>query len=314
MPAIPFTDSPFRLLGGDLELLVRHRFIASQTIGLPCQSTETTDEISLSKWSNIFSLSLQLVLFLSTLPLIGLLCMPVFSVITAVGLVGIYFAVNAWIVEMQQARYQSQEGNDFQDEIWLYVNGICCDQSWLGMNCEMLARIFGRRIIGVYNPTLGPVLDLVDCIYQRCFTQGMEDFRQLYKTTIRELLRPEISKVVLIAHSQGGIIASQVIDRLLVAEDEQTVRKLEVYTFGSAANHFSGNGRIRHIEHFANEGDFVAQTGVVAYKTLNGNRYDGTLYINNATGHLLNTHYLRSTFTDGNEAASSRLAGYIGGR
>ncbi|KAF8935961.1 hypothetical protein BGZ58_004697 [Dissophora ornata] len=109
----------------------------------------------------------------------------------------------------------------------------------------------------------------------------------------------------------GGIIASQVVDRLIATEDKQTVGKLEVYTFGSAANHFNGDESVRHIEHFANEGDFVAQTGVLAYKTLDGNRYDGILYTNNATGHLLNTHYLQSTFTNGNGAMRSRLAAYL---
>ncbi|KAG9062262.1 hypothetical protein KI688_006594 [Linnemannia hyalina] len=205
------------------------------------------NELYLWKWSNIFSLSRQLLLLLSTLPLIGLLCMPIinaFATVGLLGLVGFAVAANAWIVKKQ--------------------------------------------------PT------------------SMED-RQLYEITRNELLKPGITKVVLIAHSQGGIIASQVIDHLLATEDDTSLGKLEVYTFGSAANHFNGKEKLHHIEHFANKGDFVAQTGVLAYKPLDRNRYDGQLYTNNATGHLLNAHYLRSTFANGNEAVGSRLASYLGG-
>lgn len=80
-------------------------------------------------------------------------------------------------------------------------------------------------------------------------------------------------RIVIIAHSQGGIIASAWADMLLTDVPQELLARVEVYTFASAANHFSrpaaapdGRGQtFAHVEHFANEYDFVAQFGVLGY-------------------------------------------------
>lgn len=95
------------------------------------------------------------------------------------------------------------------------------------------------------------------------------------------------------------------------------IKKLEVYTFGNAANHFNnpsmvdstspdGDGAsaravakaIGHIEHYANIGDFVSQIGVLNYATNPGlqNRFMGRLFVSPHSGHLLNQHYLHNMF------------------
>lgn len=53
------------------------------------------------------------------------------------------------------------------------------------------------------------------------------------------LYKPEITKVVFILHSQGGIEGGMVIDWLLQELPQDLLAKLEVYTFGNAANHFN---------------------------------------------------------------------------
>ena len=101
------------------------------------------------------------------------------------------------------------------------------------------------------------------------------------------------------------------------------VGKLEIYTFGSAANHFSNPPRhavsgtspsangddstysptlasehhnaIRHIEHYASAGEFVARWGVLYFAPL-PNRYAGRVFVRPGAGHLLNQHYLSSMF------------------
>lgn len=106
-------------------------------------------------------------------------------------------------------------------------------------------------------------------------------------------------RIVLIGHSQGGILVSAWVDQLLADFDEDILSRVEVYTFASAANHFSrggryivengvvkdldppkcskgavdgenptvpANGPFRFVEHFANTGDFVAQLGVLSHK------------------------------------------------
>lgn len=53
------------------------------------------------------------------------------------------------------------------------------------------------------------------------------------------LLEEKNKKVVFILHSQGGIEGSAIIDWLLQELPQNMLSKLEVYTFGNAANHFN---------------------------------------------------------------------------
>ena len=127
------------------------------------------------------------------------------------------------------------------------------------------------------------------------------------------LLDDRHKKIIFVLHSQGGIEGSLVIDWLLAELPRDVLRKLEVYTFGNAANHFS-NPRsslrqerhakvIPHIEHYANTGDFVAQWGVSNFIRL-PNRYMGRLFERRATGHLLNQHYLDHMFPLNSESTA----------
>ncbi|MCJ1338058.1 hypothetical protein MMC09_003343 [Bachmanniomyces sp. S44760] len=117
------------------------------------------------------------------------------------------------------------------------------------------------------------------------------------------LADPTINKVVLIGHSQGGIIASLVLDQLFADLPSQTISKIvslvpnqsgsieaycirkEVYTFGNAASHFNNplvslqprdslsksvhllgtysERCIPHIEHYVNELDMIPRWGVL---------------------------------------------------
>ncbi|KAF9273349.1 hypothetical protein BGZ68_001592 [Mortierella alpina] len=107
-----------------------------------------------------------------------------------------------------------------------------------------------------------------------------------------------------------------VVDRLLATLGTGPLKRLEVYTFASAANHMNGGGILKHIEHFANEYDFVANIGVLACEpsTTPGSKYDGKVYIDpKATGHLLNMHYLGTTFASGRPATASHMRRYLDG-
>ena len=89
----------------------------------------------------------------------------------------------------------------------------------------------------------------------------------------------------------------------------ETLRKLEIYTFGNAARHFrnpylrddSDEPVIQHIEHYANKNDFVANIGVLQCTSPTA-RYaandllSGKVFQQNRSGHLLNIHYLDTMF------------------
>ena len=136
-----------------------------------------------------------------------------------------------------------------------------------------------------------------------------------------------VKKVVLIGHSQGGLITSLVLDDLFSELPTSCMTKLEIYTFGSAASHFSNpllsltlqaenpvsqpsplvvhfdlppppKRVIAHIEHYANEKDMVPRWGVLhCVQDILNNRYAGSVFVRmGASGHLFNQHYMDAMF------------------
>ncbi|GKT59614.1 hypothetical protein ColTof3_06953 [Colletotrichum tofieldiae] len=174
----------------------------------------------------------------------------------------------------------------------------------------------------------GIVFDIIQCLLERCFYFGTSNTRTCYSLIAAALSPTEGNdKIVLILHSQGGLQGSIILDWLLSNYPRDTLKKVEIYTFGNAANHFNNprliNGEdagiIGHIEHYGNSGDFVAQWGVNHFKALvakaalnrdleqkarsfnfgyilgrdkRQNNFSGLLFKNEVNGHLLNQHYL----------------------
>lgn len=153
------------------------------------------------------------------------------------------------------------------------------------------------------------------CLVQRAVAYHDFGTRLTYAYVKAMLVDPTVTKVVLIGHSQGGIIISQAIDDLLSQLPAKTMSKLEVYTFGSAASHFSNpsivlrsgpsanqpceqqslkesgsesylantsqsNHIIPHMEHYANEYDLVPRWGVLhSVQDVLDTRYAGSIFI-----------------------------------
>ncbi len=124
--------------------------------------------------------------------------------------------------------------------------------------------------------------------------------------------------MVLIVHSQGGIIGSLVIDWLLDEVPRDVLHKLEVYSFASAANHFNNPYRhlqaaqaagvhrkpgpeskaIRYIEHYANSQDFVSRWGVLTFARIH-NRYMGKAAVQIKISGLLILVFNQDAFLSG---------------
>ena len=85
----------------------------------------------------------------------------------------------------------------------------------LQANVDLLSATFGRPVIGVHNKTYGLPFDIVECLIQRDFAYNTLDVRVTYDYVKACLGDPTVRKVVLVGHSQGGIIISMVIDELL---------------------------------------------------------------------------------------------------
>lgn len=175
---------------------------------------------------------------------------------------------------------------------------------------------------------------------------------------------PKIERVVIVGHSQGGIIVSAWADQLLSDFPHDMLAKVEFYTFASAANHFSNpvspptseapvsTPPFAHVEHFGNDGDFVACLGVLGTSLKVGGvganeemaatkatldraesavlsrgkqsviprlkgSFGGRVFKRlHHTGHLLNAHYLNPReciLEDPVVRANSNLVTYLGG-
>ncbi|KAK2760303.1 hypothetical protein FQN54_002371 [Arachnomyces sp. PD_36] len=215
------------------------------------------------------------------------------------------------VVESSPDILRYGEAERWKDEKWIFVNGTLVTNHCLQENCNRISRTFGRPITGLHNPTLGLIGDITECIIQRSFSYNTYCTRYTYDYVKARLADPGVKKVVLLGHSQGGIEISMVLDLLFADMPVENISKLEVYTFGCAASHFNNPLRaiepnsqtararvIPYMEHYANSDDLVTRWGVLYNVcTAPTNSFMGKIFVRrNATGHLLNQHYLSNMF------------------
>lgn len=211
----------------------------------------------------------------------------------------------------------------------------------------------GANLTDVFSR--GIVFDVLESIIQRDFNYATLDIRQAYSALFTILNDTNIHKVVLILHSQGAIEGGLALDWLCATISADQLSKLEIYTFGNAANHWnspslttsSNTGRlgesrstqveaaqprrpgstkdkatttIRHIEHYANLHDYVSRGGILHFRPdpdptasdglgpVHSNRFVGRLFKHDASGHLLNQHYLNYFFhVDSTDPATGKV-------
>lgn len=202
----------------------------------------------------------------------------------------------------------------FPDEAWFFINGIMTNDSVARVNARSLARLFGRPVTVIHNSTSGLVVDLAECLLGKAHFATTEAAKTALPAVHAALTDPTISRVVVIAHSQGTIIAANVLERLsqlhrgevpppgssrygLNALSDGEVAKLEIYAFANCATqmrYIQRDTRVPWIESFGNEWDLVARLGMLApNKSGTGVHIDGPIYQHtDKPGHLLNEHYL----------------------
>jgi hypothetical protein len=202
----------------------------------------------------------------------------------------------------------------FPDEAWFFINGIMTSHSVARVNACYLAALFGRPITVIHNSTSGLLVDLAECVLGKAHFATTEAAKTALPAIHAALTDPTISRVVIVAHSQGTIIAANVLERLSQLHDGQVpplgssryglstlsddeVAKLEIYAFANCATrmpYIQRDARVPWIESFGNEWDLVARLGMLApNKKGTGVHIDGPIYQRrDRTGHLLNEHYL----------------------
>jgi len=328
--------NPFRLVLLDLGFVLHLRKLLIKII-LPVgpMISGPLDELYPSK-SNIKDLTLHIILVVTQIMLLASL--PVVAILfwLVPGMVPVLFCIIFWLSTWIVMRFLNgaptteclvglpdglEPVND-EHELWFFINGVATGKNWLQSNLNLLARTFQREIVGIHNTTYGFLFDLLECLIQRDLDYKSRDIRQGRAQIRAALAAPATKKLVLILHSQGGIEGSSILDWLLADMSHEVIAKLEIFTFGNAARRFNnplvskpssplvdeskgGRGErvIKHIEHYANTEDFVANFGVLNFTSpqaqpfADGNAFFGTVFTREGPGHLLNMHYLDKMFT-----------------
>ncbi len=216
----------------------------------------------------------------------------------------------------------------YPEEAWIFVNGIGTNDGLARINAEYLSLIFRRPITIIQNATDSILVDIAESVIGKAWRIMTEASAKAYPFLCEALLAPSKKRVVVICHSQGTIIMANVLRALvddefrdvLLKEGQKTkaasrkapelkalgdldlLQKLEIYTFANAADvmrHAPGlmtaaGHAVPYLEHFANEFDLVARTGILApRKEKWGIKIDGDVYRQaGGWGHNLNLHYL----------------------
>ena len=219
----------------------------------------------------------------------------------------------------------------FPEEAWFLVNGIMTNSAVAQVNAALLAELFHRPITLIQNSTSSLFTDLLQCALDKEGWRVTEPVNKAFPAIYDALKSPYKKRVVMIAHSQGTIIAAVVLRLLkqiirphvaaraaappefIYADDapvdlrdfdlleESELAKLEIYCFATCANVMTyyrpADDPDRHLptmEHFGNENDIVARLGMLAPETQPwGIRIEGPRFMRpRAWGHLLNEHYL----------------------
>lgn len=245
-----YTDDPWRLMAWDTYYFFYYIKYLPYVL-FPYRPNDSGDLSELAPTrGNLFCILmhtilviLQLVFILVFLPLALILPLWTTLLITTFFMVlnkGLSSLLNgSGLIFHSDPQYAAPDQPNHAHEAWIFLNGVAVGSHWMTSNLNRLALTFGRPILGIHNRTSGILFDVVECLIQRNFGYATGDVRACYPILKEKLYDPRLSRVVFICHSQGGIEGGMVLDWLLQEVPQNLLQKLEVYTFGNAANHWN---------------------------------------------------------------------------
>jgi len=201
---------------------------------------------------------------------------------------------------------------------WFFINGVVTAPPLAILHAQEIARVFRRPVHLIHTPTWGVVRDVWDTITARTLKKDGHLSRPAFYVVQRALERHE--RVVLLCHSQGTIVASYIVRKLLKhASTRHLVSRLEIYCVAGVADGLRVDDALTqetghavpYVEHFANGRDFFCRVGILAHLDSTA----GHVYcIPERSGHLLNEHYLPGIARGDYCGRKSRLYHYANGR
>lgn len=270
-----YTDRPSKLLLWDIYYFFYYIWALPYII-LPWKPFDSghLSELAPTR-GNLWCIFIHVIL--AVLQLVMIICLPPVALIlplwTTLAIVAVFVGVNKGLCTLingeevlfySDPEYAAPDQKKFAHEQWIFLNGVACGEHWMKSCLNRLALTFGRPIIGVHNRTDGVILDVIECLIQRNLGYATNDVRLCYRIIKDKLYNPQYSKIVFILHSQGGIEGGLVLDWLLQELPQNLLSKLEVYTFGNAANHFNNPYRTVGSQCKAEEKPLEASLDVVA--------------------------------------------------
>jgi hypothetical protein len=93
-------------------------------------------------------------------------------------------------------------------QAWFFINGIGADREVLMHNAAYLTELFQRPLTLLHNPSCGLLPDLAECTLGKGWSGVSEAARMAFAPVYSALKQPGCERVVLLAHSQGSIVAS----------------------------------------------------------------------------------------------------------
>jgi hypothetical protein len=238
-------SGPFTLAFRDIWTCAR-MFTLFPGVIMPLSTSNPEDEFYLGWGPNLlgmflisFASSFEVILLLGVIPLFLLLPGPIAILVFALGQTFIHIICypmqgpsKVWSEKPTDPERIARHKKNAAER-WFFLNGCCVSGYNVQQNVNLLSETFGRPVFAVHNRTYGVLGDLFECILQRSFNLFTEETRVCYEYIKAYCSDPEVKKVVLIAHSQGCIMASQILDQLYVDLPAVTVSKLEVSTIGT---------------------------------------------------------------------------------
>ena len=186
---------------------------------------------------------------------------------------------------------------NYQD-MTFFVNGVLATENKCSRIVYALSHTLNCQVYGLYNPTNGILLDLLECVLGRTFNIR-EPIVKSFAKQIKLCLHTH-ERVFLVGHSQGGIVISNIMKELMKDKEyTHLLSKIHIVTFGSGADEMP---YLEHSDHFANEKDFIAQIGVLEFQT----QTQGHIVMAPRGGHSFQLSYLPG-FVDGKYGTDNEL-------
>ncbi|KAK3319842.1 hypothetical protein B0T19DRAFT_361541 [Cercophora scortea] len=246
-----YTDLPWKLMAYDIYYFLTFSW-ALPHIVLPLTPSDSGYLAELSFTAkNIFCIVIHIVLLWTAAILIVLFFLVNY---------GLCELLNGKDVEYHSHPHYAEASPEHAHEQWVFINGVAAGEHWMQSNLNRLALTFKRPILGIHNKTNGIIFDVIECLIQRNLGVATTDVRVCYRIIKEKLYNPQYTKVIFILHSQGAIEGSLILDWLLQELPQDLLSKLEVYTFGNAANHFNNPHRRIHSQKRAENNPLAAQT------------------------------------------------------